>query len=164
MKSRSLVFLFVLFSFLAEGQQYLYVKKKGELPAERLTLHDNVKIKVSDTTSWVKGPLEMINTESIKVKGQVFRLKEVKAIRVNNGLMRLGGTAMWAGGILFTSVALINGIINDDNPVIYPGQIAFGSGLVAGGVLVSWLSRKTYSREKGYFYEVIDLNKDFQVK
>ncbi len=153
--------LLVCLSTLASAQQYLYIKKKGELPAERLKVGDPVKLRTADGEDWIKGNIQKIAVKSITFNNQVYPLKNVAGIRTYNSLVKITGTALWVGGTLFTGIALTNRLINDDRPVLFPGQIIFGAAMVSGGLLVNWLSRNTYKTSNGYYWEVIDLNKEY---
>lgn len=153
--------IFLGFSTVAFSQQYLYLKKKGEVPYKRLALYNSIKIQTEEGGDWVEGKITAINEKSITVGTTSYPLKEIKAMRTYNHLLRLGGTAIAGGGILFSGIAFFNRTTNGDNPLLTPGQINFGIGMLAGGLVIRWLSRKTYKAEKGWTWEVINLNKTF---
>ncbi len=161
MIKRLSILLLMGLSTLASAQQYLYIKRQGEMPAERLGLYDVVKIRTTDGESWVKGSVQNIALESITVGGQIYPLKNVEGLRTYNDLVKITGTAIWGAGALFTSIAFVNRLANGDRPLLFPGQIAFGAGMLAGGALVSWLARRTYRTSNGYYFEVIDLSQNY---
>jgi hypothetical protein len=158
MKVASVILLLVFASISLSGQQYLYIKRKGELPAERLAENAKVKIKIAEQDIWIEGLLKNINTNTITINDRKFYFSNIEAIRLYNPLVRFGGTALWVGGTMFTGIALFNRTINGDAPLLREGQIIFGVSTVSAGFLVRWLSRKTYSKADGYFFEVIDLD------
>ena len=143
------------------GQQYLYLQKDNDIPHTRLELKDRVKFKTADTADWTAGILHEITSESITVGGVTYPLKEIVAFRTRNSLVYTLGSAGVAGGALFTGIFLVNGLINSDSPVITNKQIILGASLVSAGFLVRWLSRKTFEKEDGWKWNVIDLEKDF---
>lgn len=145
------------------AQQYLYIKKKGELPKQRLEQYDHVKILITGQEEWIEGMLTNISTTTITLDDdRQFYFSNIEGIRVYNGLVRIVGTAIWGGGVFFTSIAAVNRLGNGDRPVLRQGQIVFGAGMGLGGAIISRLSRRTYSKEKGYYFEVIDLEKNFE--
>ena len=153
--------LLMCLSTWASAQQYLYIKKKGEMPAERLGISDVIKIHTKEGDSWIKGRVQNIAKESITVSNQVYPLQNIEGIRTYNSLVKVTGTAIWGAGALFTSIAFVNRLANGDRPLLFPGQIVFGAGMIAGGALVSWMARSTYRTSKGYYFEVIDLDQNY---
>lgn len=153
--------LLLLICFGLNAQQYLYLQKGNDVPHTRLSLQDKVTFKTEGSDAWTKGPLQEITAESITVGGVSYPLKEIVAFRTNNDLVYFLGTAGIAGGLLFSGIILVNGLIAGSSPIISGNQVILGSSLVAGGFLVRWLSRKTYQKEKGWQWNVIDLEKDF---
>ena len=75
---RSLSFMIVLvcMSTLVSAQQYLYIKKKGEMPAERLSVHDVIKLRTENGDDWIKGRIQAIAKESLTLNDQVFSLSK----------------------------------------------------------------------------------------
>tara|TARA_Y100000588_G_scaffold378300_1_gene458566 strand:- start:411 stop:884 length:474 start_codon:yes stop_codon:yes gene_type:complete len=151
----------VCMSTLVSAQQYLYIKKKGEMPAERLSVHDVIKLRTENGDDWIKGRIQAIAKESLTLNDQVFPYQNIEGIRTYNSLVKVTGTAIWGAGVFFSSIAFINRLANGDAPLLRTGQIIFGTSMVAGGALVSWMARSTYRTSKGYYFEVIDLNESY---
>lgn len=142
------------------GQQYIYFQKDNDIPHKRIAKHEEVTFRPADEKEWIKGRLQEINEESITVNNRIYPLKKIEAFKTHHELVYLGGTAMGAAGLLFTGIAFFNRLINGDRPLLTEGQMIFGAGMIAGGLLVRWLARKTYEKEDGWQWKVIDLNKD----
>lgn len=148
----------LLFCFQSMGQQYLYLVKKGDTPYKRLALYDEIRIKTSEEGKWVKGLIQGISTKTITVGKVTYPFSEIEAMRTYNSLLKLGGYALGTGGIMFTGIAAFNAGINGDTPILYPIQIIAGVALLSSGYIVYAFSRKTYKKDKGWQYKVIDLN------
>lgn len=149
---------FIFYSGLAFSQQYLYIKKPGEIPKERIGLNERIHIKIKNHDEWISGILKEIKGNSIKVNDRLFYFSNLEGIRTYNSFVKTLGTGLWAGGTLFSSIAIVNNLINDERPLLTNGQIVWGAGFGALGVIVSRLSRKTYWLDKGYKFEIIDLD------
>ncbi len=158
----TLCVLLLLLAGSVYGQQYLYLQKGNDVPHTRLSLKDHVKFKTSDSTGWTSGILQSITTESITVGGVTYPLEEIKAFRTRNSLGYTIGSAAAAGGVFFSAIIMANGLISGERPIITNNQIILGAGLLTSGLLTRWLSLKTYNREDGWHWKVIDLEKDFE--
>lgn len=139
------------------SQSYLYLQKNNEVPYKRLGLYDTVIFK-TDSSEWVGGKIHSISNEVIRIDGVDYLLADIVGFRTHNELIYLGGTAMAIAGVGFTGIALVNRTVNGDTPLLRPGQIVFGAALSGAGLLVRWLSRKTYLRDKGWHWKVISLD------
>lgn len=143
---------------MVSAQQYLYIKKSGDLARERLTINDRVYIKVKDNKKWIGGMIKGLTTKSMDLGNSTYAFADIEAMKTYNSLLRVTGTGIAGAGVLFTGIAFFNRLVNGDTPLLFPGQIAFGSGMLAGGLLVRWLSVKKYKKSKGWTWEVIDLD------
>lgn len=142
----------------AYSQQYLYIKKKGEMPKERIAINQRITFKIRGEKEWISGFMKELNGNSIRVNDRLFYFSNIEGIRTYNSLLKTFGSAFWVGGAFFTSIAAVNSIINDERPILSNRQIGLGAGLGLLGIVVTRISRKTFLKEEGYSFEVIDLN------
>lgn len=143
------------------GQQYLYLQKGNEVPHTRLALKDIVKFKTADSEEWVEGILQEITAESITVGRGTYPLDQITSFRTRNNFVHLLGTAGVAGGTLFTSIFILNGLINNET-LLTENQAILGASLVTAGFIVRLLARKSFHKKDGWNWRVIDLDKDFE--
>lgn len=159
-------FIPILFLILTagglSGQQYLYIKQGNEFPALRYGISDRVKFRTGEDLPWVSGVIREIGSDFLRINNVVYPFEDIIAFRSNDELLTIGGTALWGGGVLFTGLALINGVINNDKPVIKGSQLAWGGALVAVGFGMIALAKKDYYREDGWHWVTIDLTKDLE--
>ena len=156
------ILLLVLLSIClnVKGQQFLYIKKGNEFPVLRYAVSDRVKFRTAADLPWVSGIIREIGKDFIRINNVVYPLESIAAFRNRNELLTIGGTALWGGGVFFTGLALINGVINNDQPVIKSSQLVWGGGLVIAGLGMMALGKKDYYREDGWNWVSIDLSKD----
>lgn len=136
---------------------YLYIMRKGEVPAQRLTVGDVISVKQTET-DWYKNSITAIDTDRIQVGNRTYFLSEIEAMRTYNELGRIFGQAMMQGSLLIAGIGVFNGLVNEDDPVVYPRFLYWMGGIFTGGAILNWLSRKTYKVEKNWYFEVIDFN------
>ncbi len=153
-----LLLLIFLFATTAYSQQYLYIKKKGELPQERIGINQRINFKIKGEDEWINGLLKELKGNAIKVNDRLFYFSNIEAIRTRNSLLKTLGTGLWAGGVFFTSISAVNSVINNERPILSNNQLLLGGGLGIIGLIVDRLSRKTYSKIDGYTFEVINLD------
>ncbi len=153
-----IVFILLGCSYMLPAQQYLYLKKNNNIPAHRFALKDRIHFKMAGADKWDKGLLQEINQETIKVNGVDYALADVAAVRSQNDLIKITGSALLTGGVFFTGIAFVNRVVNGDRPVLTNGQLIWGASLMGGGALILWASRKTYRATDGWKWVVIDLN------
>lgn len=155
-----LLLLVFLGASSAFSQQYLYIKKKGEIPSERIGLNQRINFKIQGEKEWISGLLKELNGNSLKVNDRLFYFSNIEAIRTHNSLLKTLGAGLWVGGVFFTSIAAVNSVINSESPILSNNQLLVGGGLGLIGLIVDRLSKKTYSKEKGYYFEVINLDEE----
>lgn len=142
------------------AQQYLYIKKNNDFPAQRLAIHDRVNFKMQGEEDWAKGTIEELSEESIRIDGVRYPLDEIAAFRTRHQLLHIASQVLWKGTLFFTGIVVANGLINNDRPLLTKGHMIVGAGLVGAGVFLSVLNRQTYEKDKGWRWVVIDLNQN----
>lgn len=140
------------------SQRYLYIQKGNEVPYKRLSLYDPITFR-TDSSGWVDGRIQAISVENIRINGKDYLLADIQGFRTHHELIYIAGTALGAGGILFTGISIFNRGINGDRPLVRSRQLLWGAALTGSGLLIRWLSRKTYLRDKGWHWKVIALDK-----
>ncbi|MDZ7846386.1 MAG: hypothetical protein U5L96_06280 [Owenweeksia sp.] len=141
------------------AQQYLYIKKGNEFPDKKYGLKERITFKTDSAAQWSEGLIDEVSGKYIVISGVQYSLEAITAVRSERQLLKIAGTALWAGGLLFTGIAIINGVINNDAPLVRNSQLAWGGGLVVAGIVMDLLSRKTYRADAGWNWVTIDLQK-----
>lgn len=144
------------------GQQFIYIKQGNEFPVLRYGLYDQVKFKTAEDLPWITGVIREISAEYVQIGNVTYPLEAIIAFRSRNELLTIGGTALWGGGVFFTGLALINGVINNDQPIIKNSQLLWGGGLVLAGLGMTALGKKDYNWSDGWRWVVVDLNQKLE--
>ncbi len=155
-------FAFLFVSLNLDAQQYLYLKKKGEVPAFRWEQGAPLELKVrnGEEEFWLRGDFVRADSSSIVFGTKIIRKKDIVALRMDRGLMPFFGKAAMAGSTLFTGVILVNGLINNDRPIIRASTIYIGLGVFAGGFLLDYLGVRKFYMKDGWYFEHIDFNEE----
>lgn len=156
MKSLAIIWLSLWVNLLC-GQQYLYIQKQGKVPYKRLAVNDVLSLRTQDSKDWVEGKVTGISGKSVVINDVAYTLSDIEAMRTFNPLMKIGGTSLMAGGVLFSGLAVVNRLGSGDRPLLRNGQIITSAALLGTGGLLRWTSRKTYKKDKGWSFKVIDL-------
>lgn len=154
---RFLLFLLCLAgSVSAQSDMYLlYVMRDGEAPAERLRLGDVISVREPEA-DWYKGSITAINDRQVQLDNRSFSLKHINGIRTYNQLGMIGGQALWKGGLFFMGIAIFNGVINNDKPLVQPVFLYYTGGAAILGGIINLLSRHTYHIEDDWYFKIID--------
>lgn len=151
---------FLLASLALDGQQYLYLKKKGEVPAYRWEQGAPLELKVrnGDEEFWLAGDFVRADSNRIVFGTKIIRKQDIVAIKMDRGILPFLGNASMSGAVLFTGVILVNGIINNDKPIIRTTTVYISLGFLAGGYLMKYLGVRKYYMKDGWYFEHIDFN------
>lgn len=137
MNKTLLTLVFTAFSLALSAQSYLYLEKKGEVPDYRWKQGDGISVLLlnGEELNWREGYFNGGDSAGIVIGTRYYTYDQIKGVRYENGLLPFFGTAAMYGAALFTGVFAINGIINNDRPVIRQEQLFVGAGLLAIGLI-----------------------------
>lgn len=142
------------------AQKYLYIKKGNNAPKLRISLNEQVTFKTIESTKFIQGIMNDLSPTTITINGKMYALGDVQAFRVRNELLTIGGTALAGGALLFTSLALINRIGSSySGGGLTTGQWVTAASFFGGGLIMRWLGKRTFDKDKGWNWQVIDLEK-----
>lgn len=151
--------LFIFASLSLSGQSYLYLEQEGATPDYRWEqgVKIDVLLKNGDEMVWRSGYFEGGDSAGIILGTRYISYEQIYGVRYERGLLPFLGTASMAAAGLFTGIFLVNGIINDDSPIIRPGQIGLGVGLFGLGLLSRPFWYKKRMMEDGYRLRIINI-------
>ncbi len=148
----------------ASAQKYLYIKKGNEFPKERIALYDRVQFKTSESTNFIKGILNDVSPTTITVNGRIYELSDVVSFRTRNEIMTVTGTALAGGALLFTTLGLLNRATSSYEGGLTSAQWITAASFFGGGLILRWAGKRTFKTEKGWRWEVIDLNQTLGIE
>jgi hypothetical protein len=157
--SRLIILFLIAFAFQAQGQEFLYLKKKYTAKTTKIALYDIIEV-LEKNGEKTKGAVLRVTPKSVLLDGAEIDLDQVVYIRTNHMFWKGLGRSLEFGGMFFTGIFVANGLITGASPVITQGALIAVSSLIVVGVIMEVLSRKTYKMEKGWIIEPIIIPKE----
>lgn len=151
--------LILLLPFMAFSQSYLYLERSGEVPDQRWKQGDKIEILLfnGEEEVWKQGYFMGGDSSGLSLGTRFIEFNRIQGIRYANGIMPLLGKAALYGSFMFTGVFIVNGVINNDSPIIRPEPLITG-GILLGLGLISkpyWYTERRM--EEGYRFKVINM-------
>lgn len=146
------------FSFAISAQSYLYLEKKGEVPDYRWKQGDGISVLLQngEELDWREGYFNGGDSAGLVLGTRYYSYDQIKGIRYENGILPFLGTAAMYGAALFTGVFAVNGIINNDSPIIRQEQLFVGAGLLTIGFISKQFWYTERLMEDGYRLKIIN--------
>lgn len=144
-------------STLVMSQSYLVVKSTNGKGVQAIGMNRDVGIRYVDSSGFQVGYLTEVGESSVIVNNIEIPLSDIDAIRVYKPLFKGLGMAQRyaAGGIIGLNV--VNNAISGYRPLLSEEQAIWSVGLFATSYIWDFFSRKTYKRDSGWDFEVIQL-------
>src|ERR1017187_7199533 len=129
------------------AQNHITLEKWGTLKHRRFYANDIFIYKTKDTNIWKGGRIDIIYEKSIVVEGEEVRIDKIIKVKANRmGLNYLAdGGMIIAGGVFYSLIVLINGLLSHNQPLFTNTNIETGSGLIIFGYLLTTLQTKNYT-------------------
>ncbi len=162
MKIFVLIFIaFFTFPVESVAQQYLYLQKGNNVPHARFGLNDRVQFKTKENKGWIKGFLYGVTDKTITVGNRVYLLDEIDSFKTVNSIGETIGWGAIAAGVLYVVIVVANSGISSEASGLTENEAWVSGALVASGIGIRLISRKTYRSAKGWKWKVIDFEKNF---
>lgn len=129
-------------SINAAGQNIFVIEKAGRGGLFMYYTNDQISIKtVSDVK--VEGRINLITDSSLIINyGTEVYLNEIAKVYKKRPMINLLQKVCLASGILYISINTLNGLINNDSPIVPSETLKISGGLVLAGVLMSPLTTR----------------------
>ncbi len=155
-----LLVLFLCSSFPIFGQQYLVVQKLGKVKNFKYEVGDKIMVKTREGEFTVDGEITGLSDTSVTINSYVevgFR-NVAQVLRPRMFFKALSQLFFIQGGIAYTTIVGINGLINNDSPIIDEQTIIISATMVGiGFVMKPFYLRKLNTKEK-WKLKVIDFD------
>ena len=133
-----LIFLLMLvFVGEMQSQNILVLEKPGTSRNFKYKVYDQISLYQTSTDSIISGSLSAIADSTIAVNGGTpIRLDDVTIVyRKSWGFNLLQRVSLLAGS-LYLGINTINGLVNNDSPVVPKETLIIGGSLTAAGLLL----------------------------
>lgn len=143
--------LLVLAACALSGQQYLVVQKQGKVKNFKYEIGDEIMVKTRNGDLKFSGDITKITDSSLTINSYVEVAFEnvAQVLRPRRYFTKLSKLFFIRGGIAYVTIVGINGIINNDSPLIDDQTLKISATMVAIGFLMKpFYIRKLDTDEK----------------
>lgn len=155
-----LIVLFLYSSFPTFGQQYLVLQKLGKVKNFKYEVGDKIMVKTRHGELTVDGEITGLSDTSVTINSyvEVGFSNVAQVLRPRIFFTALSRLFFIRGGIAYTSIVGINGLINNDSPVIDEQTLVISATMVGiGFAMKPFYLRKLDAIEK-WKLKVIDFD------
>jgi hypothetical protein len=142
--------LIFLFSVEMIGQKLLVLEKAGTAKNFKYKTGDKIRLETVRDNLVFSGKITEIKDSSIIIESyNEIKLREISQVFRERSLMRLFSGAAISGGLFYLSLDAVNGILNNDSPVIAKNTLIASGILVGTGLIMrQFFFRKFETKEK----------------
>jgi len=136
---------FLIFTSISAAQNIFILERPGTVKNYKYYENDQIKLKVISHDTIFSGVLTNINDSSIVINHahEVFLYDISYMYRKRWGFSLLQKLSLIAGGS-YLFVSSINGLINNDSPILPKESLIISGSLIAGGIVLIPLTTRRY--------------------
>ena len=133
----------------AEGQNILVLEKAGGGGIRMYRENDHIKLMTRSTNVKISGRINMISDSSLIINfANEILLDDIKVVYRSRWGFNLMQKVLLASGILYLSLSTLNGVINNDSPIVSEKTLKIAGGLLIGGIILTPLTSRMHRIEK----------------
>ncbi len=154
-----LIVFFILPSFLLMGQKLLVLEKAGTVKNYKYKLGDEITVETKRDKQVFSGSLTEIKDSAIVVEYyNEIKLTEISRVLRKRELMRIFSGAAITAGVFYFSLDALNGIINNDSPVIAESTLIATGALLGSGLLMKQFVIRKIDLEDKWRLKILDFS------
>lgn len=151
--------LAILFSIEIMGQKLLVLEKAGTAKNYKYKTGDKIKVETVRDNLVFSGEITEIKDSSIIINSyNEVKLREISRIFRERALMRLFSGAAISGGLFYLSLDWVNGIINNDSPIIAKNTIIASGILVGTGLIMRQFFYRKFETKEKWRLKILDFS------
>ena len=130
------------------SQNILVLEKAGAGKKHLFQVRNNISLKTESSQKRIKGTITQILDSSIVINySQEIQITDIAAIYRKRWGFSLLQNVLIAGGVLYTTLSLLNGTINNDDPLVPSKTLKIGGGMILAGILLTPLNTRKHPIE-----------------
>ncbi len=154
-----LIAFFILPSFIMMGQKLLVLEKAGTVKNYKYKVGDEITVETKRDNLVFSGSLTGINDSTIVVENyNEIKLAEISRVLRKRELMRIFSGAAISAGVFYFSLDALNGIINNDSPVIAESTLIATGALLGSGLLMKQFVIRKIDLEDKWRLKILDFS------
>lgn len=151
-----LLFIFLLMGLNLAGQNILIIERPGTIKNFKYFQGSQIKLKTISTDTIISGVITLIEDDII-ILNQDFSLKitDIKTVYKKRwGFSFLQYLGIF-GGLAYVSINTINGLINNDSPVVPSETLIISGSMMAFGIILTPLTTRKIKTANGNWRIII---------
>lgn len=150
LKPHAYIILFLLVFCLKGGAQNIFVLEKSSSGKNmKMVAGDRIKLLTISTQMKVQGIISKITDSSLVInKANEVLFLDIAQVSTDRWGVRFLQSIFLASGLLYVSISALNGIVNNDDPLVAQETLVISGSLVAAALLLTPLTTRTHNIEK----------------
>lgn len=141
------------------GQKLLVLEKAGTAKNYKYKTGDKIRIETVRDNLVFAGKITEIKDSSIVIESyNEIKLREICRVFRERSLMRFFSGAAISGGVFYLSLDAVNGIINNDSPVIAKNTTIASGILVGTGLLMKQFFFRKFETKEKWRIKILDFS------
>lgn len=155
-----LIILGVCAGMVANAQQYLVVQKKGTIKNHKYEVGNEISFQTKKGDFYVTGIISKMTDSTVFIDNLYeIELENINVVfRQRRFLRKLSNLFFIRGGIAYVTIVGINGVINNDSPLIDEQTLIISASMVAVGFLMKPFIIKKMDVTEKWQLKVLDFN------
>ncbi len=151
--------LIILSSFEMSGQKLLVLEKAGTVKNYKYKTGDKIRIETVRDNLVYMGEITEIKDSSIIIESYTeIKLREICKVFRQRELMRTFSGAAISGGVFYLSLDAVNGVINNDSPIIAKNTLIASGILVGAGLLMRQFVFRKFETKVKWRLKILDFS------
>ena len=161
---KKLSYILVIIGFctgmVANAQQYLVVQKRGTVKNFKYEVGNKISFQTKKGDFYVQGSISKLTDSTVFIDNLYeIELENIGVVLRQRGFwMKLSKQFFISGGIAYVTIVGINGIINNDCPLIDEQTLIISASMVAVGFLLKPFYVKKMDVSEKWQLKVLDFN------
>jgi len=145
---------------ITNAQQYFVVQKTGTVKNYKYEIGNKISFQTKKGDFYVSGTISNMTDSTISIDNLYdFELENIGVVfRQRSFLNGMSKVFFITGGIAYVTIVGINGVINNDSPLIDEQTLIISASMVAIGFLLKPLIVKKMDTSKKWQLKVLDFN------
>lgn len=149
----------ILPSFLLMGQKLLVLEKAGTVKNYKYKVGDKITVETRRDKLVFSGSLTEIKDSTIVIENyNEIKLTEISRVLRKRELLRIFSGAAISAGVFYISLDALNGLINNDSPVIAESTLIASGALIGSGLLMKLFVIRKIDLEVKWRLKILDFS------
>lgn len=154
-----LIGIFLLVGISTDAQQYLVLQKRGKLKNFKYQPGNDISLQLKREDFIITGEITKITDTSLSLNYAIeIQFDEISRVLKPRQFYKKLSKSMIVGGLIFTGIVGLNGVLNNDSPLIDKGSLIFSASMITGGFLMKPLFVRKFDLTSKWDFKNLDFS------